>query len=104
VLNELSPQCDRLDASTGRPSITPETLLRALLRPVLSTVRSARRLMEQLEDNLLFRWFVGLNRDDAIWDASTFRKNRERLLEGDVAHAFLDQVLAPARERALLSG
>jgi transposase len=103
VLNELSPQFDRLYASTGRPSIAPEKLLRALLLQVLYTVRSERLLMEQLDYNLLFRWFVGLNMDDSIWDASTFSKNRERLLEGDVANAFFDQVLAQARERALLS-
>jgi transposase len=103
VLKELSPQFDRLYSHTGRPSIAPETLLRALLLQVLYTVRSERLLMEQLDYNLLFRWFVGLNMDDPIWDASTFSKNRERLLAGDVAHAFFDQVLAQARERNLLS-
>ena len=103
VLKELSPQCDALYSHTGRPSIAPEQLLRALLLQVLYTVRSERLLMEQLAYNLLFRWFVGLNRDDLIWDASTFSKNRERLLEGDVAHAFFDHVLAQARERELLS-
>jgi transposase len=103
VLKELSPQFARLYSHTGRPSIAPEKLLRALLLQVLYTIRSERLLMEQLDYNLLFRWFVGLNMDDPIWDASTFSKNRERLLEGDVAHAFFDQVLAQARERALLS-
>ena len=103
VLKELSPQFDRLYSHTGRPSIAPEKLLRALLLQVLYTVRSERLLMEQLDYNLLFRWFVGLNMDDPIWDASTFSKNRERLLEGDVAQAFFDQVLAQARERELLS-
>jgi transposase len=88
---------------TGRPSIAPEKLLRALLLQVLYTVRSERLLMEQLDDNLLFRWFVGLNMDDPVWDPSTFSKNRERLLEGDVARAFFDQVLGQARERGLLS-
>jgi transposase len=103
VLKELSPQFARLYSHTGRPSIAPEKLLRALLLQVLYTVRRERLLMEQLDDNLLFRWFVGLNMDDPVWDASTFSKNGERLLEGDVAHAFLAQVLAQARERALLS-
>jgi transposase len=103
VLKELSPQFARLYSHTGRPSIAPETLLRALLLQVLYTVRSERLLMEQLNYNLLFRWFVGLNMDDPIWDASTFSKNRERLLEGDIARAFFDQVLAQARESDLLS-
>jgi transposase len=103
VLKELSPQFALLYSHTGRPSIAPEQLLRALLLQVLSTIRSERRLMEQLDDNLLFRWLVGLNMDDPIWDASTFSQNRERLLEGDGAHAFFDQVLVRARERALLS-
>ena len=103
VLKELSPQFARLYSHTGRPSIAPEKLLRALLLQVLYTVRSERLLMEQLDYNLLFRWFVGLNMDDPIWDASTFSKNRERLLEGDVARAFFDQVLAQARESDLLS-
>jgi transposase len=102
ALKELSPQFARLYSHTGRPSIAPEKLLRALLQ-VLYTVRSERLLMEQLDYSLLFRWFVGLTLDDPIWDASTFSKNRERLLEGDVAHAFFAQVLAQARERALLS-
>jgi transposase len=103
VLKELSPQFAQLYSHTGRPSIAPEKLLRALLLQVLYTVRSERLLMEQLDYNLLFRWFVGLNMDDPIWDASTFSKNRERLLAGDVAHAFFDQILAQARERNLLS-
>jgi transposase len=103
VLKELSSPFDRLYSDTGRPSIAPEKLLRALLLQVLYTVRSERLLMEQLNYNLLFRWFVGLNMDDPIWDPSTFSKNRERLLEGDVAHAFFDQVLAQAREQDLLS-
>jgi len=103
VLQELSPQFARLYSSTGRPSIAPEKLLRALLLQVLYTIRSERLLMEQLNYNLLFRWFVGLNMDDPIWDPSTFSKNRERLLEGDVAHAFFAQVLGQAREHDLLS-
>jgi transposase len=103
VLKELSPQLDRLYAQIGRPSIAPEKLLRALLLQVLYTIRSERLLMEQLEYNLLFRWFVGLNLDDPVWDPTTFTKNRERLLAGDVAQAFFAQVLAQARERQLLS-
>jgi transposase len=103
VLKELSPQFDLLYSYIGRPSIAPEKWLRALWLQVLSTIRSERLLMEQLDDNLLFRWFVGLNMDDPIWNPSTFSKNRERLLEGEVAHAFFDQVLAQARERDLLS-
>jgi transposase len=103
ALKELAPHFDQLYSHTGRPSIAPEKLLRALLLQVLYTVRSERLLMEQLNYNLLFRWFVGLNMDDPIWDPSTFSKNRERLLEGDVARAFFDQVLGQARERGLLS-
>jgi transposase len=103
VVKELSPRFDLLYSHTGRPSIAPEQLLRALLLPVLYTVRSERLLIEQLDDNMLFRWFVGLNRDHPIWDASTFSKNRERLLEGDIAHAFCEQVLGQARDRDLLS-
>ena len=103
VLKELSPQFASLYSYTGRPSIAPEKLLRALLLQVLYTIRSERLLIEQLDYNLLFRWFVGVNMDDPVWDSSTFSKNRERLLEGDVAHAFFDQVLAQARERDLLS-
>jgi transposase len=103
VLKELSPQFAALYSHTRRPSIAPEKLLRAFLLQVLYPVRSERLLMEQLNQNLLFRWFVGLNMDDAVWDASTFSKNRERLLEGDVAHAFFDRVLAQARARVLVS-
>ncbi len=103
VLKGLSPQFTNLYSHTGRPSIPPEKLLRALLLQVLYTVRSERLLMEQLDYNLLFRWFVGLNLDDPIWDVTVFTKNRERLLEGDIAQAFFDQVLAQARAHALLS-
>ena len=103
VLKELSRQFEALSSHTGRPSIAPEKLLRALLLPVLYTIRSERLLMEQLDDKLLFRWFVGLNMDDAVWDATVFSKNRERLLAGEVAQAFVDQVLAQARKREWLS-
>ena len=103
VLVELSPEFDRLYARTGRPSVPPEKLLRALLLQVLYTVRSERLLMEQLDYNLLFRWFVGLNMDDPVWDPTTFTKNRQRLLDGDIAQRFFDRVLAQARTRELLS-
>ena len=103
ALRALSPRFEKLYSRTGRPSIPPEKLLRALLLQVLYTVRSERMLMEQLDYNLLFRWFVGLNMDDAVWDVTVFTKNRDRLLEGDVAHAFFEQVLAQARAKELLS-
>lgn len=103
VLADLSPRFEALYARTGRPSIAPEKLLRALLLQVLYTVRSERLLMEQLDYNLLFRWFAGLNLDDPIWDPTVFTKNRERLLAGDIAQAFFDRVLAQARQRHLLS-
>ena len=103
VLAGMSRQFDGMYAQTGRPSIAPEKLLRTLLLQVLYTVRSERLLMEQLDYNLLFRWFVGLNMDDAVWDASTFSKNRDRVLEGDVAEGFLQGVLEQARQRDVLS-
>src|SRR5438552_7686284 len=103
VLRELSPRFAELYSRVGRPSIAPEKLLRALLLQVLYTIRSERQLMEQLDYNLLFRWFVGLNMDDPIWDVSVFTKNRQRLLDGEVAEAFFDAVLAQARDRQLLS-
>jgi transposase len=103
ALQEMSALFDQLYSRVGRPSIAPEKLLRALLLQVLYTIRSERLLMEQLDYNLLFRWFVGLNLDEPVWDASTFSKNRDRLLEGDVARAFFEQVLALAKEHELLS-
>jgi transposase len=103
VLVELSPDFDRLYARTGRPSVPPEKLLKALLLQVLYTVRSERLLMEQLDYNLLFRWFVGLNMDDPVWDPTTFTKNRQRLLNGEIAERFFERVLAQARARDLLS-
>jgi transposase len=103
ALRDLRPRFNKLYAKTGRPSIAPEKLLRALLLQVLYSVRSERMLMEQLDYNLLFRWFVGLNMDDAIWDATVFTKNRQRLLEGDIADAFFAAVLKQARQRDLLS-
>src|SRR5213083_2080596 len=103
ALRDLQPRFNKLYAKTGRPSIAPEKLLRALLLQALYSVRSERMLMEQLDYNLLFRWFVGLNMDDAVWDASTFSKNRERMLEGDIAEAFFQGVLGEARAGQLLS-
>src|SRR6202167_6249117 len=103
ALQQLQSRFNKLYAKTGRPSIAPEKLLRALLLQVLYTVRSERMLMEQLNYNLLFRWFVGLNMDDAIWDVTVFTKNRQRLLEGDIAEAFFAAVLKQARQRDLLS-
>ena len=103
VLKGLSRRFDTLYSSTGRPSVAPEKLLRTLLLQVLYTVRSERLLLEQLDYNLLFRWFVGLNMDDPVWDATVFSKNRERLLKGDVAQAFFEQVLKLARQQDLLS-
>lgn len=87
----------------GRPSIPPEQLLRALLLQVLYTIRSERMLMEQLEYNLLFRWFVGLNLDDAVWDVTVFTKNRTRLLKADIARQFFHLVVEQARGLDLLS-
>jgi transposase len=103
ALRELSPEFARLYPTTGRPSVPPEQLLRALLLQMLYSVRSERQLMEQLGYNLLFRWFVGLSMDDPVWDPTVFTKNRERLLRGDIARAFFEQVLAQAQGRQLLS-
>jgi transposase len=103
VLQELSPRFESIYSPLGRPSIPPEQLLRALLLQILYTVRSERLLMEQLDYNILFRWFVGLNMDDEVWAATVFSKNRERLLDGDIAQAFFEKVLVLAREKRLLS-
>jgi transposase len=103
ALRGLAGRFAALYAQTGRPSIPPERLLRALLLQILYSVRSERLLMEQLDYNLLFRWFVGLSLDEAVWEASTFSQNRDRLLAGDIAHAFFAQVLAQARAQHLLS-
>ena len=103
VLKALSPDFSGLYSTFGRPSIPPEKLLRALLLQVLYTVRSERMLMEQLEYNLLFRWFVGLNMDETVWVPTVFTKNRDRLLEGDVAEKFFQLVLTQARVADLLS-
>ena len=103
ALAVLSPVFDQLYARIGRPSIPPEKLLRALLLQALYSVRSERQLMEQLDYNLLFRWFVGLAMDAPIWDVTVFTKNRERLLEGDVAAQFFQAVLSQPQVKALLS-
>lgn len=103
VLLRLNTRFEEMYASTGRPSIAPEKLLRALLLQILYSVRSERMLMEQLAYNLLFRWFVGLNMDEDVWVPTVFSKNRDRLLEGDVAEAFFDEVLAEAKGLDLLS-
>ena len=103
ALEGLSAKFDELYSATGRPSIAPEKLLRALLLQILYTVRSERLLMEQLQYNLLFRWFVGLNMDEPVWVATVFTKNRDRLLEGEIASLFFSGVLAQARTGDLLS-
>src|ERR1051325_1477029 len=103
IFKQLSPRFDKLYSRVGRPSIAPERLLRALLLQVLYSVRSERMLMEQLEYNLLFRWFVGLGMDEAVWAPTTFTKNRDRLLDGAIARAFFEDVVAQARGRRLLS-
>ena len=103
ALAELSGDFAALYAGTGRPSIAAEMLLRAMLLQAFYSVRSERQLMERLEFDLLFRWFVGLGVDEKVWDHSTFSKNRDRLLEGDVAAKFLAAVLAQPRVKRLLS-
>src|SRR5678810_1363782 len=103
VLSQLSPRFNRMYASVGRPSIAPEKLLRAQLLEMLYSIRSERLLMEEMDYNLLFRWFVGLNADEGVWDATTFTKNRDRLLEADVAKEFLARVVEQARGKGLTS-
>jgi transposase len=102
VLAQLSRRFDAMYARVGRPSIAPAELLRAELQ-MLYSIRSERLPMEELDYNLLFRWFVGLNADDEVWDATTFTKNRDRLLEADVAKEFLARVVAQARAKSLTS-
>jgi len=103
VLKDMSRSFARIYAREGRPSIPPEHLLRALLLQVLYSVRSERMLMEQLDYNLLFRWFVGLNMDDRVWSPTTFSKNRERLIDAAIADKFFERVLVMAREAGFLS-
>ena len=103
ALERLSPRFDRLYSSTGRPSIPPEKLLRALLLQMLYSIRSERLLMEELDYSVLYRWFVGLSLDDPVWDATTFTKNRDRWLDGDVADAFFGEVVAAIKAEGLMS-
>jgi transposase len=103
ALEVLSPEFERLYSKIGRPSIPPEKLLRALPLQAFYGIRSERQLMEQLDYNLLFRWFVGLSLDAPVWDASVYSKNRDRLIEGEVAACFLNAVLQGERVRKLLS-
>src|ERR1051325_9862831 len=103
VLEKLSPEFDRMYARQGRPSVAPEKLLRAQLLQMLYSVRSERLLMEEIDYSILFRWFIGLNLDEEVWDATTFTKNRDRLLEAEVAKRFLAEVVEMARARSLVS-
>jgi len=103
ALDQLSPEFEKMYSTLGRPSIAPEKLLRALLLQVLYTIRSERLLMEQMDYNLLFRWFVGLNLDDPVWDPTVFTKNRDRLLKADIARLFFERVREQARDLDLLS-
>ena len=103
ALDRLSPQFDTMYAPTGRTSIAPEKLLRALLLQAFYGVRSERQLMEQITYNMLFRWFIGLSMDAPVWDVTVFTKNRQRLLEGDVAVSFLLAVMGDPAVDQLLS-
>jgi len=103
ALARLFPRFDQLYSTMGRPSIPPEQLLRALLLQMLYSIRSERLLVEELDYSVLYRWFVGLSLDDPIWDATTFTKNRDRLLAGDIADAFFAEVLAAIQADGLLS-
>ena len=103
ALTLLSSRFDRLYSATGRPSIPPEQFLRALLLQMLYSIRSERLLVEELDYSVLYRWFVGLSLDGPIWDATTFTKNRERLLAGDITDAFFAEVLAAIKAEGLLS-
>src|SRR5437867_7275340 len=104
ALSDLTSEFAGLYRDVGRPSIAPEKLVRAMLLQAFYGVRSERQLMERLEFDLLFRWFVGLGVDDAVWDHSTFSKNRDRLLEGEIARKFLEAVLVQPKVKRLLSG
>src|SRR5215470_6051319 len=107
VVNEtferLSPEFSKLYSRMGRPSIPPERLLRALLVQAFYSIRSERQLVERIEFDLLFRWFVGLGIDDPVWDATSFTHNRDRLLTGEVAQKFLAAILAHPKVARLLS-
>jgi transposase len=103
ALKEMSPVFGRLYSRIGRPSIPPEKLIRASVLQMLYTIRSERQLMEQLNFNILYRWFVGMGMDDKVWDATVYTKNRARLLRGQVDVRFFDAILEQAREKGLLS-
>jgi transposase len=103
ALWNMSARFDEMYAKTGRPSIPPEKLLRAQLIQMLYSVRSERLLMEEIDYSLLFRWFVGMNLDEPVWDVTVFTKNRDRLLDGDVAREFLGEVVQQAQEKDLTS-
>jgi transposase len=97
ILKEMSPRFARLYSDVGRPSIAPERLLRSLLLQIFYSVRSERMLIEQLQYNLLFRWFVGMEMDEAVWNHAVYSKNRERLLKEEIAESFFQRVLERAR-------
>ena len=103
TLARMDGELEKLYSDTGRPSIAPERLLRATLLTILFSIRSQRQVMEQMNYNLLLRWFVGLEMDDAVWDVTVFTKNRERPIEGAVSQRLLESVLVEARDRDLLS-
>jgi len=103
ALEAMGPAFDEMYSKVGRPSIAPERLLRALLIQVLYSIRSERMLVEQMDYNLLFRWFIGLSMDEEVWHPTTFTQNRDRLLEQEISRKFFDQVIAQARKKQLLS-
>lgn len=103
ALERLDDTFDEIYGEVGRPSIAPERLLRAQLLMLLYTIRSERMLVEQLRYNLLFRWFVGLGMNEEVWHATVFTKNRDRLLEGDVARQFFAEIVRQAKQRGLMS-
>lgn len=103
ALKNMSDRFDAMYAKTGRPSIAPEKLLRAQLVQMLYSIRSERLLMEEIDYSMLFRWFIGMNLDEPVWDVTVFTKNRNRLLEGDVAREFLAEVVAQAQAKGLTS-
>lgn len=102
-LKSLDERFSKMYSSIGRPSIAPERLLKALLLQILYSVRSERALIEHIDYNILFRWFIGLHLDESVWNHSTFSKNRDRLIESDIALSFLRSVLEKAQEENLLS-
>jgi len=103
ALRNMSERFDGMYARMGRPSIPPEKLLRAQLIQMLYSVRSERLLMEEIDYSLLFRWFIGMNLDEPVWGVTVFTKNRNRLLEGDVAREFLAEVVRQAESKGLIS-